>query len=319
MVCYLGSLSLSLSLSKLKHLRYLHLESTNISRLPDDIHKMKFLLYIYLPGCEKLGHLPSKIIKLVHLRSLDTTSSNVSAVPKGFGGLTNLRLLYGFPVQMNMDASGSSWCSLQELAPLSQLRDLSLYGLEKAHDSKMAEKAMISSKHHLRYLKLNYSASGHTMGTGGAEAKRQQQQQSVIEDVLEKLHPPTCLEALIVKGGYIGRKLPNWIHAPASVYFRNLRYLRLQNLPCCTQLPDGLCCLPSLELLTIIDAPAIKHIGFQFQMSLVLFPKLRVLNLVGLCEWEKWEWNDREEHSDVETAIAMPCLEELHLSSTRPR
>jgi hypothetical protein len=85
---------------------------------------MKFLLYINLLGCEKLGHLPSKIIKLVHLRSLDTSGSNVSAVPKGFGELTNLRLLYGFPVKMDMDASGSSWCNLQELAPLSQLRKL---------------------------------------------------------------------------------------------------------------------------------------------------------------------------------------------------
>ena len=110
------------SLSKLKHLRYLHLEDTDISRLPDDIHKMKFLLYIHLLGCKKLGHLPSKIIKLVHLRSLDTGSSNIGAVPKGFGGLTDLRSLYGFPVHVDMDAS-NSWCSLQELEPLSQLTD----------------------------------------------------------------------------------------------------------------------------------------------------------------------------------------------------
>ena len=57
---------------------------------------------------------------------------------------------------------------------------------------------MISSKRHLEYLQLNYSASGHTIGTGGAEVE--QQQQSVSEEVLEKLCPPTCLENLSLRG-----------------------------------------------------------------------------------------------------------------------
>jgi hypothetical protein len=55
----------------LKHLRYLHLENTDISGLPVDIHKMKFLFYILLGNCMKLCYVPSSIIKLVHLRSLD--------------------------------------------------------------------------------------------------------------------------------------------------------------------------------------------------------------------------------------------------------
>ena len=253
------------SLSMLKHLRYLQLQDTDISRLPDDIHKMKFLLYISLGHCKRLCYLPGSIIRLVHLRSLNIKGSNVSVIPKGFGELTNLRSLYGFPVHVDMDAS-NSWCSLQELEPLSQLRDLTLYGLENVQDSRMAEKAMISSKRHLGYLELNYSASGHTIGTGGAEAE-QQQQQSVTEEVLEKLCPPTCLENLTLEGGYVGRQLPNWMCAPASADFKSLRYLRLENLPCCTHLPDCLCCLPSLESLTIKDAPAIKRIAPQFQAS----------------------------------------------------
>ncbi|XP_066342322.1 uncharacterized protein [Miscanthus floridulus] len=226
-----------------------------------------------------------------------------------------------------MDAS-NSWCSLQELEPLSQLRDLTLYGLEKVQDSRMAEKAMISSKRHLGYLELNYSASRHTIATGGAEAE-QQQQQSVTEEVLEKLFPPTCLENLTLRGGYVGRQLPNWMCAPASADFKSLRYLKLENLPCCTQLPDGLCCLPSLELLIIIDAPSIKRIGPQFQASSSVaargsdastsapFSKLRRLNMVGLREWEQFEWNDCEEHRDVETTIAMPCLEKLQIDNCK--
>jgi hypothetical protein len=152
---------------------------------------MKFLLYISLGNCEKLCHLPCGIIKLVHLRSLNIEGSNVSVVPKRFGELTNLRLFYGFPVHVDLDASGSS--SLQELEPLFQLRELKLDGLEKVQDSRMAEKAMISSKRHLGYLELNYSASRHTVRTRGGEAEQQQQQQSVIEEVLQKLCPRTSL------------------------------------------------------------------------------------------------------------------------------
>ena len=197
----------------------------------------------------------------------------------------------------------------------------------------MAEKAMISSKCHLGYLELNYSTSrhtlgGHTIGTGGAEAE-QQQQQKVTEEVLEKLCPPTCLENFSLKGGYVGRQLPDWMCAPASAEFKSIRYLRLENVPCCTQLPDGLCCLPCLELLIIKDAPAIKRIGPKFQASSSVaargstastsapFPKLRHLYLDGLREWEESEWNDCAEHRDVESAIAMPCLERLQIENCK--
>jgi len=117
--------------------------------------------------------------------------------------------------------------------------------------------------------------------------------------------------------------------APGSAEFKSIRYLELENLPCCTQLPDGLCCLPSLELLDITDAPAIKCIGPQFQASSSVaaggsaactsapFPKLRELYLVGLREWEEWEWNDCEEHNEVKTAIAMPCLETLQIKNCK--
>jgi Leucine-rich repeat (LRR) protein len=322
------------SLSNLKHLRLLHLEGTDVSKLPDDIQQMKFLQFINLLYCENLGQLPSSMIKLVHLRSLDITGTNVSVVPKGFGGLTNLRSLYGFPIHVdNIDHSSSttsSWCSLQELAPLSQLRQLTLHGLEKVPASTMAEKAFISSKGHLIYIEFNYNSAG----GGGVE---QQQQQSVIqEEVLEKLCPPTSsLENLTVKGGYAGRQFPTWMHAPASaVDFKSLRFLRLENLPCYTQLPEGLCCLPCLEMLNIEDAPTVKRIGPEFQapssspdgdtvvatLAPPPFPKLRVLQLIGLCEWEEWEWNDdgsEQQKGSAKATMAMPYLEILTIDNCK--
>jgi hypothetical protein len=322
------------SLSKLKHLRYLHLEGTDVSRLPADIQQMKFLQFINLIDCENLGQLPSSMIKLVHLRSLDITGSKVSVVPKGFGGLTNLRLLYGFPVHIdNLDhVGGGSWCSLQELAPLSQLRQLTLQGLEKVPARWMAEKAMISNKGHLSYLTFNYSRAG-------GEVEQQRQQSVIQEEVLEKLCPPTrSLENLTVKGGYAGRKLPSWMRAPAlAADFKSLRFLTLESLPCCTQLPEGLCCLPCLEGLIIKVAPAVKRIGPEFQAPSSLpgrdtavvaalepppFPKLRELTLVGLCEWEEWEWNndegcDAEQQGSAKDTMAMPCLEKLTIRNCK--
>jgi Leucine-rich repeat (LRR) protein len=321
------------SLCNLNHLRYLYLNMTNISRLPDSIDKMKFLQFIMLLNCKKLDSLPNVIVKLVQLRYLDISGSNVSTVPKGFCGLTNLRSLYGFPVHVDdidhASSHTSSWCSLQELAPLSQLRQLTLHGLEKVPATGMAEKALISSKGHLWYLHLNYSSVG-------GEPEQQLRQSVIQEEVLEKLCPPTCyLENLVVEGGYAGRQLPNWMCAPKSAAdFKSLRILTLKNLPCCTRLPEGLCCLPCLEMLTIEDAPTVKRIGPEFQAPSSLpagdtvvvalaqppFPKLRVLQLIGLCEWEEWEWND-DEGCDAEqqgsAKDTMPCLEKLIIKNCK--
>jgi Leucine-rich repeat (LRR) protein len=116
------SYSLVRSLCQLKHLRYLYLYDSDISRLPDDIDRMKFLQYIGIVNCKRFVQLPDNIIKLRQLRSLDLVGSSVDVVPRGFGSLTKLRSLFGFPV--HTDDKDQGWCSLEELAPLYLLRSL---------------------------------------------------------------------------------------------------------------------------------------------------------------------------------------------------
>jgi hypothetical protein len=161
------------------------------------------------------------------------------------------------------------------------------------------------------------------------ETNRQQQQQRVVEEVIEKLTPPCSLRDLFIEG-YFGSRLPNWMMVPATWVFRSLRILRMDNFGCCTQLPNGLCQLPSLQSLSIDDAPSIKIVGPEFQSpsplavgggivtarTVVPFPNLATLRLAGLCEWEEWDWEEQGE--DVAAKImAMPALKSITIGNCK--
>jgi hypothetical protein len=89
---------------------------------------MKFLQHILIRGSVNLENLSSSIKKLSHPRTLNIYDSNINVtIPKEFGGLENLRVLFGFPVHTDLDGG---WCSLEEIGSLSQLRKLGLHGLE---------------------------------------------------------------------------------------------------------------------------------------------------------------------------------------------
>ncbi|RLN41232.1 putative disease resistance protein RGA3 [Panicum miliaceum] len=300
-----GSNELVRSLCQLKHLRYLYLYDSDISSLPDDIHRMKFLQHIGIVNCERFVQLPVNIIKLTQLRSLDLVGSSVDVVPRGFGRLTNLRSLFGFPV--HRDGEGQGWCSLEELAPLRKLRSLRLEGIEKVNVSYLAEKAMISSMEHLISLHLNCSKSISVDVTNSEE--------QFIQEVYKHLSPPHCVENIVMET-YIGRRLPNWMWAPEAAAFRRLRYMVLRNLASCTKLPDGLCQIPFLKRLEINKAPRIKHVGPEFLHHGGLqcaFPSLQELILLGMVKWCGWVWDPL---NDVQ---AMPALEVLLVERCRLR
>ncbi|CAL4983590.1 unnamed protein product [Urochloa decumbens] len=230
-----------------------------------------------------------------------------------------------FPVHMDMDKDGA-WCSLEEIGPLSQLKWLTVHGLDNVSRSSSAKKARINSKKHLTYLELYWSSS-EFIGSWDGEIEKQQQQQAA-EEVIEKLCPPPWIQHVWITG-YFGRMLPNWMMVAATVAFKSLKHLKLEDLPCCTKLPNGLCQLPSLEHMYIVNAPAIKSIGLEFQVSSsfevgggvvtaisAAFPSLIRLCLDGLCEWEEWHW---EEHAVDVTAgtIGMPALRQLVISNCK--
>ncbi|KAL6658410.1 hypothetical protein ACP70R_003996 [Stipagrostis hirtigluma subsp. patula] len=303
------------SLYHLKHLRYLSIQNTDTSILPENIGKMKFLQYISLLGCESLTKLPDCIGKLQQLRHLTLTGTSINNVPRGFDGLINMRKLYGFPAQMDGD-----WCSLEELGPLSQLIELRISGLENVSSSSFAIKARIREKVHLSYLSLSCTSR---IRDGDRLVKEEEgiseEEQQRIEEVFDELYPPHCLENLNIEG-YFGRRLPRWV-TTAVPPFGSLRILTIEDLPCCTELPDGLCRLPCLEQLHIDNAPVIKHVGPEFlqpchrhhspSQVAAGFPSLLSLYFVGMMEWEDWEWEEKVK--------AMPVLELLHLDRCKLR
>ncbi|OEL16237.1 putative disease resistance RPP13-like protein 1 [Dichanthelium oligosanthes] len=300
------------SLCQLKHLRYLSIDDANICRLPEDIGKIKFLQYISLDGCESLVKLPGSIEKLRQLRFLSLSGTNIYNIPRGFHVLTNLRKLYGFPAHMDGD-----WCSLEVLGHLSRLMGLSIYGLEDVFSSSFAQKARLGEKVHLSYLLLNCTSRLEEddqlvrNDEGFSEEERQR-----IADVFDELCPPPCLDVLQIEG-YFGRWFPRWMASTAAAPLENLRILTMDDLPCCTELPNGLCHIPSLELLQICRAPAIECVGPEFlhrqhpsQLS-AAFPRLHTLTLMEMVEREEWEWEEQ--------VHAMPLLEEFLLESCKLR
>ncbi|TVU26670.1 hypothetical protein EJB05_29225, partial [Eragrostis curvula] len=247
------------SLVKLKYLRYLSIPCTNISKLPENIHKMKFLQYISLLHCESLVKLPVSIGKLQDLRYLDLCWTSINSIPRGFGGLTSLRKLYGFPVHMDGD-----WCSLVELGPLSKLIELYIHGLENVSSSIVAKKTDLCGKVHLRKLGLCCTCKhGHNDQLFKEEDYISGEGHQNIEEVFDELCPPPSVENLTINT-YFGRRLPIWMTSNDVVPLGSLRIIVLEELPCCTELPNSLCQLPCLEFLQIKRAPAIKRVGPEF-------------------------------------------------------
>ncbi|XP_037443687.1 putative disease resistance RPP13-like protein 1 isoform X3 [Triticum dicoccoides] len=301
------------SLCQLKHLSYLSVAHTDVSSLPENINTMKFLQHINLQGCESFEKLPDGIIKLEQLRYLNLNDTGINVIPWGFHGLINLRKLYGFPAHMDGD-----WCSLEELRPLSQLREIGLKGLENIAAPSFAAQARLGEKVHLTYLKLEC-----TSRSGGDELVKegrgvfQDEEKQRIGAVFDRLAPPHCLSILDIQG-YFGLQLPIWMRTTEVILLESLVVLTMVDLACCTQLPSRLCRLPNLRILKIQRAPAISRVGPEFLgaheghiQELIMFPRLRELVFFRMVEWEEWVWEKQV------NAQAMPVLEELLLDNCK--
>ncbi|KAH7690190.1 P-loop containing nucleoside triphosphate hydrolase protein [Dioscorea alata] len=283
------------SIGDLVHLRLLDLEHTCIHNLPNSLGNLINLQFLLLNDCKSLHILPNSITKLYNLRWLRVDNTSLNYVPKGIGKLEHLHHVEGLIIGDSGD-DGEEGCNLEELQMLEKLSHLSIRNLEK---SSSKSSSVLSSKIHLRELRLCCTANY-------TDEHIQQQEMDKIVQVFDDLCPPPGLEDLVIDN-FFGVRYPKWMLSTSiNTALLELIYLQLLDCSNCPQLPQ-LGQLPQLKYLKIIGAVAIASIGPEFlgnngEPTEIAFPKLETLIFENMSNWEQWSLIRGEEDDDPESS-----------------
>ncbi|XP_064984248.1 putative disease resistance protein RGA4 [Musa acuminata AAA Group] len=307
----------------LLHLRYLDLDRTKIHEIPKSIGRLVNLQTLNISGCKHLYKLPMTITRLYNLRSLRVEDTPLTHVPKGIGKLININNLKGFVVGHDnptneVDEAG---CGLEELQPLSKLRYLSIYRLERAVTAASA----LAEKRSLKELILSWmppedGEDGDATDRGedrrATTWRKEEQIQTGAGKICNELSPPSSLRTLFIEK-FPGRQFPNWMMSSSlGESLPNLVQLDLLVFPSCAELPP-LGMLPLLKYLKIKGAKAVKTIGPEFLghsfPGTCAFPKLEHLHINDMPNWEEWSLCGVEEGGHRTHLKLFPNLKECFL------
>ncbi|KAF7092943.1 hypothetical protein CFC21_095386 [Triticum aestivum] len=198
-------ISVSESISQLKHLRYLAIRAKVACRiiLPSTLAKLYHIQMLDFGNCERM-ELPTA--DLISMRRLLLPLTGVKFPNLGRSKL--LQTLPGFTVR---DEQG---CELKQLRDLNKLRSsLWIRGLENVQTKKEALEANLAAKERLTQVSLEWRANRSC-------------NPEVQADVLECLCPPTSLTKLNIMN-YKGSSYPKWMVCKQNGGPKDLKELRL--------------------------------------------------------------------------------------------
>ncbi|KAF8783994.1 hypothetical protein HU200_000090 [Digitaria exilis] len=256
-----------------KHLRYLEIVNSPIVKLPDSLC-MKKLSHIYLLGTRRLKRMPPNL-RLLH----------------------NLRTLTKFVVDTR------DGCGVEELKDMRQLGNhLQLCNLSKV---KTGSEANLHEKVNLSNLDLSWTPD---FGDGNNEVSDNE------EHVLESLKPHDKLRMFRLSG-YNGITIPQWMRDQGR--FQCIRELEFYHCKKCKELPI-IWLSSSLEKLSLNFVASLttlcKNVEVEaagYNISPQIFPQLRIMELVGLPDLERWAENSEAEPI---SQVMFPQLQKLAIN-----
>lgn len=276
--------SLSNSLGKLIHLRFLDFSYTDVEALPKSISSLVNLQTLNLSHCFKLQELPKNTKNLVNLRHvmIDHCHSLLK-MPSRIGKLTSLQTLSQFIV------GKESGCKLAELKLLNLRGEIAIKNLQNVMYAREAKEAKLLEKHNLSSLELSWEHG--YISSNSIE---------VFEKVLEALQPHKNLKRFRLKR-YMGVKFPNWLMDAILI---NLVEIRLKSCKRCILLPP-LGQLPLLKVLYITGMDAVTCIGNEFYGNgdIKGFPSLKHFEIHDMPNLEEW--------LNFDGGQVLPCIKKL--------
>nr|UBY06899.1 NBS-LRR disease resistance protein [Dasypyrum villosum] len=282
-----------------KHLRYIDLSESNITRLPESICVLYNLQTLRLVDCLELQQLPkgmARLRKLIHLHL--SGCGRLESMSPNFGLLKNLHILTTFVVDTG-DGLG-----IEQLKDLKHLSNrLELLNLQKIKSGENAKEANLSQKQNLSELLFSWD-------------QEIDDEPRDVEEVLQCLEPHRNIQKLEIRG-YHGLEISQWMRKPHM--FDCLRELKMSDCPKCKSIPV-IWLSVSLEILVLERMDNLtalcNNLGVEAGgciTPLQIFLNLKKMRLIELPSLEVWAENSVGEHSD--NLVTFPVLEELEIKN----
>uniref|UniRef100_A0ACD5WET7 Uncharacterized protein n=1 Tax=Avena sativa TaxID=4498 RepID=A0ACD5WET7_AVESA len=295
------------SLGNLVLLRLLDLSYTGINKLPESIGSLISLEYLSLLGCRQLDSLPAGLMRLSNISFLQIEQTAIDHVPKGIAKFQNLYNLRGV-------FESETGFRLDELRWLPNLHRLWVSKLEKAIP---VGELILKNSCNLKELGLRCTMSVSTHD----RTRYEHDEVQIIQQVYDMLIPSPSLEYIFLVG-FPGTMFPEWLRLKPELNMPSLQQMHLDECISCSELPPA-GQMPQLHFLKIQGADAIETIGQELlgkevrSPAAAFFPKLEVLQLIGMRNLKSWSLNtgspcDNMEGNSQQISV-MPCLKRLLL------